>query len=395
MRTSDYDVFVCYGPPGEALAGTLAEGLRRRGFRVFAASAADRRVDGARRLALIEQTPDFLLVLPPESIERLSREEDPVRREVAHAVASRRNVVQVRLPGGISPAGEAALDQLFALRGSQVVSYEAARPAESIALAAHRLSSDGTVEERRIMRRSKRLVWIAGAILLVGVSLQEVPRLIELWSRPTLLAPIPPFAVSWTGVGQRLESGRWVNFPLGPQTPVSVGDRLRVVFLPSADGYAYVVTRNASGDVDVLFPTDTVRGASRVAAGRTYVAPVGSGWLTVDQTSADGSIYLIAGYDPLHNLEELVEQPDATASPAARRQLLESTVSGLLDGRHGATERRGVWTAKLHPIDTTLKWASGPATTDVTLADGRTVTARLAVQPGLISTSVEITLTQR
>jgi hypothetical protein len=112
----------------------------------------------------------------------------------------------------------------------------------------------------------------------------------------------------------------------------------------------------------------------------------------VDDQSAGSSLFLVAGYDPLHNLEELIDEP--AAPPAARRQLLEATVGGLLDGKHGATERR-VWTGKLHPVDRELKWASGPATAAVTLADGRAVRRSLAVQPGLVSTSVEIRLTRR
>jgi hypothetical protein len=395
MSASDADVFICYGPPGEALARSIAEGLRTRGFRVFAANPATAAPPDPARLAFIERMPDFVAVLPPASLASLGDRDNAVGGEVAHAVRSRRNVVLVRSAAEVTEAAERALADLFALRASQTVVYDGQRAAESIATIAHRLSSDGTVDERRLMRRSKMLFWMAGLILLAGIGLQEVPRLLERWSSPRLLAPVPPFAVSWVGVGQRFEAGRWVEFPLGPDTPVSRGDRLRVLFAPSADGHAYVVWRAASGAVAVLFPTDTVRGASRVAAGKLYFAPVGTGWLTIDEPPAEGSLYLIAGYDPLHNLEELIEQPEATSSPAARRQLLDNTVGGLLDGRHGATERRRVWTGTLHPIDPSLKWPAGPQAAATTLADGRVVTGRLAEQPGLISTSVEIKLTTR
>jgi hypothetical protein len=394
MSAPDHDVFICYGPPGAAVARTITEGLAARGFRVFPAKAAPAVRADPGRLALIEATPDFLVLLPPETVESLASDNDAVSAEVRCAVQTRRNIVQVKLPGAVSDAGERSLDDLFALRRSQSVVYEESRRAESIATIAHRLSSDGTVDERRLMRRSKALFWIAGLILLAGIALQEVPRILEEWSRPRLLAPIPPFALSWAGIGQRLEAGRLVMFPLGPETSVSKGDRLRLVFSPSADGHAYVVSRSASGDVAVLFPTDVVRGASLVEAGKLYYAPVGTGWLTVDDESAEGSIYLVAGYDPLHNLEELVEQPDGTSSVSARRQLLDSTIGGLLDGRHGATERR-VWTGKLHPIAPDLPWSRGPATTAVTLADGQDITATLAVQPGLVSTSVELKLHSR
>ena len=395
MAAPEHDVFICYGSPGEALALRIADALRERGFRVFPPEPAPPATHAdLARLAAIDAAPDFIVLLPPASLATLADENDGVSHEVRHAVHARRNIVQVRVAAEAGEDAERALDRLFALRPSQSVLFDDSRARESVAMIAHRLSSDGTVDERRVMRRSKRLFWIAGLILLAGVALQEVPRLLEHWSRPRLLSAIPPFAVSWAGVGQRLEAGRWTEFSVAGDTPVSKGDQLRLVFSPSADGHAYVIFRTGAGDVAVLFPTDTVRGASRVAAGRIYVAPVGTGWLAVDEQSAEGSIYLIAGYDPMHNLEELVEQPDGANTPAARRQLLETTVGALLDGRHGATERR-VWTGKLHPIDRDLKPRQAPATAPVTLSGGRAIVSTLAVQPGLVSASVEIKLHDR
>jgi hypothetical protein len=392
MSRAEYDVFVCYGEEaaGARLAAVLSAGLTRRGFRVF----AEKRRPAAEdlRRSLIEQVPDFVAVLPPATLEALDDEDDPVRAEIAHAFTHRRNVVQVRLKeaDGKDP-GTAAL---FGFQQNPPVTFDEGQPAESIALVAHRLSSDSTVDERRIMRRSKRLFWFAAAILLAGVALQEVPRFLERWSRPRLLDPIAPFTVYWAGIGQRFESGGWREFRLGPNTAVAAGDRARLVFAPSAGGHAYVVLRDAAGEVDVLFPTDAVQGASRVEAGRTYVAPVGTGWLPIEAVGAGTAIYLIAGYDPVHNLEELIERREPAGSAASRGQLLDLTIGGLLDGRHGPAERR-VWTGTLHPIDTQLQPAAGPASVAVTLNDGRAVTRALEAQRGLVSASVEIRLNPR
>jgi hypothetical protein len=391
MASSDRDVFVCYGgQAGSDLAKTISAGLARKGFRVADGSGGAAAAD-AGRLRQIEQTPDFVVVLTPETLEALASEDDPIRAAVSHALAHRRNVVQVRGPGAVSERAEDAAAALFALRNPPVVEYNPARRAESIALIGHRLSSDATVDERRLMRRSKRLFALAGAILLTGVALQEVPRLIERWTRPRLLSPIAPFALYWAGFGLS-GGGDGRTFPVGRQVEMKAGDQLRLVFSPSADGHAYVVSRNVRGDVAVLFPTDAVRGASRVLGGRTYFAPVGSGWLKIEDEASAGTIYLVAGYDPVQNFEELVEEPTATAS--SRRALLDLTMAGLLDGRHGAAERR-VWTGKLHPIDPAIAIGAGPASTEVVLAGGRRVTGALAAQPGLVSSSVEIKIEYR
>jgi hypothetical protein len=76
-----------------------------------------------------------------------------------------------------------------------------------------------------------------------------------------------------------------------------------------------------------------------VRAGILHEAPADGRWFTIDEHAGISAIYLIAGHDPLENLEELAEEADAGPSPAARMELLSSTVAGLLDGRHAAVPR--------------------------------------------------------
>lgn len=389
MAPIDYDVIVCSADHrARELARRAAAALTRRGFRVLLDDGErETAPPDARQLALIAATPDFVLVTMADGGEQAMDER--VRDQVRHAVAHERNVVRFVAPPPPSEAPAATTDNLGLNVRAQSVKYDDERPNESFALLAHHLSSDGTVDERRTMRRAKRFFWAAALILLAGIALQEIPILFERWSRPRLLAPVPPFALNWVAIGQRQAPAGWESFPVTGTTALRPGDQLRVVFSTSADGSAYVISRDVRGNVSVLFPTDTVRGASRVKAGEQHVAPVDGGWLTVDDESAPAAIFLVAGYDPLQNFEELIEEPEATTVPAARRALLESTIAGLLDGRHGAAERR-IWTGKLHPIDPNLPFARVKPTAAVALASGRVTEQRLTVQPGLVSASVEL-----
>ena len=138
------------------------------------------------------------------------------------------------------------------------------------------------------------------------------------------------------------------------------GDRFRVQFSPSAEGYAYVIVRNSRGELSVLFPAATMRGASRVRPHTIYEAPAGPGWFTVDPSAGIDTIYIVGGYDPLENLEEIVEDGEAELSAAARRDLLDSTVQGLADGRHGSVPSK-TWTRSRDPIVRSLPIPAGPA----------------------------------
>lgn len=395
MPPADYDVFLCcHEPSGRADARRLAAVLARRGFRVFLEDRTAGPGPDPRRLRLIGDLPDFVLLLTAGAADALASPGDPVHDETARALGAGRNVVPVLARDAARPSPSRLPSDLSALSATGAIAWDATAEAESAALLAHRLASDGTVDDRRLMRRFKQLLVAAALILVGGVALQEIPAMLERWSRPALLDPVPPFALYWSGFGQRLEGGRWVDFAIANDTAVTGGDQVRLVFGTSADGHAYVVSRNARGEVAVLFPPDAIRGASRVTAGEQYVAPVGGGWLTIDEQAGPDTLFIIAGYDALQNLEELIEEPEATTTAAARRMLLESTVAGLLDGRHGAAERR-VWTGKLHPIDRALASGPGPSSASVTLADGAVSSRAFTAQPGLVSASVEIRLQRR
>jgi hypothetical protein len=393
MASRSYDVFVCsQGPSADALAHSLAEGLRGRGFRVFPSGGGQAGETAGNRPVTIEEVGDFVLVMGPGESAGSPPWDGRASDEVAEALRTRRNVVRLVAAGAEAAAREAS-GSVQGLGVTPKVIFDPSRPNESIALVAHHLSSDSTVDERRTGRRARRLFWAAALILLGGIALQEVPRFLARWSAPRLLAPVPPFALFWTGIGQRPGGGTWSEFPLNETTAVAPGDQLRIVFSTSADGFAYVVARASDGSVSMLFPTDAVRGASRVRAGDQHVAPVDEGWLDVGQQAPVDAIFIIAGYDAQQNLEELLEEPATGSNDAARRTLLDSTLAGLLDGRHGAAERR-VWTGKLHPIDATLPFRVIDSRVSARLSSGATVQRGLAAQPGLASSCVELHFTR-
>lgn len=367
----------------------VAAFLSRQGFKVFfeARDAASRDT----RLRIVEDTPDLVLVLTPGDLEACAKPGDVLREEIAHALAAERNIVplQIGFDARLSPSSLPA--ELAALSRLQPVVHGAGeREASSMAILAHRLSSETGVDDRRVDRRFKRWFIAALSVLVVGFALQTVPLLIKAWTRPKPKPPLAPFALYWAGAGQRLEAGRWAAFTPASGSGVLAGDQIRFVFSPSADGFAYVVARDARGGVSVLFPDDRLAGASRVRAGQTYEAPAGAGWLTVDRAAGADAVYLVAGYDPHQNLEELLERPEMELTPADRRDLLSSTIAALLDGRHAPSDRARTRTSQT--IDRQLTPGPGPATWRVTLADGTPGERRMEMVSGLVSASVEIRL---
>jgi len=377
----------CRQPSGLELAGTVVDDLAGRGFRVFFEPLED---DEAlhRSLRVVEETPDLIVVVTPGALDAGRDPGDPLRRLLAHGLATERNIVPLlaapegelraqELPPGLEP-----LARLLPVSYLEGVGHNAA-----MSTLAHRLSSETGLDDRRVERRFKRWLLGAFAVLLVGFALQTVPLLIKAWTRPRPKPPLAPFALYWAGFGQRVEAGRSISFDPAPGTRVSGGDQLRFVFSPSADGFAYVVARDARGGIAVLFPPEGLAGASRVKAGQVYEAPAGGEWFAVDGRAGLDAVYVVAGYDPYQNLEELVERPEMELTPADRRDLLNSTLSALVDGRHAPSDRARTRTSQT--IDRTLPPAPGPAASHA-LADGGRAERPLKRETGLVSALAEL-----
>jgi hypothetical protein len=368
---------------------TLVAYLTRAGFKVFFERAGGAHTP-SERLHLATSASDFVLFVPPPP-DRVSGADGSWQAEVAAALKTGRNIIRVSWAGD-SVATAAAYPGLEGLAAQQAAVYDQDRLAESLSVIQHCLSTDSIVIDRHEMRRTKRWFLFAGLLVATGFLAQTIPILYREWKKPKVAPPVPPYVLHWSAFAERDVAGSVEEFALVPGAPVKAGDRLRVAFSASADGFAYVVGKDTRGRVWVLFPTEKLKGASRVKAGKTYYAPVDAGWLTVDGDTGLDTLYVFASYDPLQNIEELVEEPETGNDLVNRRSLVEQTVNGLLDGKHYPVGSR-IWIRSTAPIDQSLKPAPGPESFSTVLGNGKTVTHPATVQPGLVNALAEIKLT--
>ena len=392
MTPVEHDVYLCCRDGEDrGMVSAVADGLSRLGFRVVVAGRDPGAANGPGRLAAIEKAPDFVLLSSPASAAPPGGGTDPRAADLAHAFKTRRNIIVLADPAHADPLAAAEPPGRPKLAAWQRVAYDPARSRESIALVGHRLLTSSDVDDRRLMRRVKRAFVALGLVLAIAVASRAVPLAVRWWNRPAAPPPLARFTLYWTAVGQRMQDGQWTALPITDGSAVAGGDRLRLVFSTGSDGYAYVVIRDAQGGVSVLYPGATVRGASRVRAGSVYQVPEDGLWFPVDPQSGLAAIYVFAGHEPLENLEELLEEPESGATPAARLELLTSTLAGLLDGRHAMAQRPFRTRAGREIVDTLIP-APAPALFSSTLSGGSVVTSRPAVQTGLLSTVAEIRL---
>jgi hypothetical protein len=390
MTPTDYDVYLCCRDPSRhGLAQVVSAGLTQRGFRVFVGDRVPGSSPDEPRLQLIGNSTDFVILSTASTSEARGHDPDPLRAEIAHAFNTRRHIVVVSEPGHQDPLTDGRSPALPRLSDWQRITHDPTRSRETVALLAHRLLSSSEVEDRRLMRTARQATLAVGFIFAAVIASFAVPALVAIWNRPAPKPPLPPFTVYWSAFGQRFGDGRWAEFPLSDGSQVVSGDQVRIVFSPSADGFAYVVSQDRRGGISVLYPTYTMSGASHVRAGGVYGIPAGSNWITIDDQPGLDTIYLLAGYDPLENVEELVDESTVDASPQARRELVLSTVAGLIDGRHAAV-RPPIRTRYGNTILSNLPVSRGPLACSAILGNGTVVQRPCAAQQGLVSAVVEL-----
>ena len=102
----NYDVFISYRrDSGAAEARLLQLHLKERHIRCFLdVTELGRGYFDEALLRHIEQTPNFVVILSADSLNRSENDEDWLRKEIAHALATERNVVPLMLPKFEFPA---------------------------------------------------------------------------------------------------------------------------------------------------------------------------------------------------------------------------------------------------------------------------------------------------
>lgn len=98
---ASYDVFISYRREGGAAEARLIQSaLQSRKVRAFLdVTELGRGYFDDALLHSIEQTPNFVVILSPHALDRAESDEDWLRKEIAHALKSERNVVPLIMPG--------------------------------------------------------------------------------------------------------------------------------------------------------------------------------------------------------------------------------------------------------------------------------------------------------
>ena len=111
-----YDIFISYRRTSFDTANLIATKLTMSGYSVFLDIETLRSGMFNQKLyEAIEECNDFILILPPNALDRCVNEEDWVRKEVEHALKLKKNIIPIMLSGFVWPSKNSLPDSISEL----------------------------------------------------------------------------------------------------------------------------------------------------------------------------------------------------------------------------------------------------------------------------------------
>lgn len=114
------------------------------------------------------------------------------------------------------------------------------------------------------------------------------------------------------------------------------GDQFRICLIPNTDCHAYIFIRDSAQELYSLFPSPGIELPNRLEGGMAHWIPeadrqIGTRWFYLDDNPGLETLYLVADYEPIGNVETLLRSVSARQSDAEVTEAL----------RHWAVENGG------------------------------------------------------
>ncbi|MEP6508326.1 MAG: GAF domain-containing protein [Gemmatimonadales bacterium] len=123
-KAESYDIFFSYRREGGSDVARSVQQALKSEYNIFL--DVDRMPSGhfdASLLEMIETSPNFVVFLSPGSLDRCNTPGDWLRREISHAIATKRNIVPVVLPGFSFPDPQGLAEEMSDVARHDAVEY--------------------------------------------------------------------------------------------------------------------------------------------------------------------------------------------------------------------------------------------------------------------------------
>jgi hypothetical protein len=112
---------------------------------------------------------------------------------------------------------------------------------------------------------------------------------------------------------------------VSPNHEFKSGDRVKLVYTPSIDGFVYWMTKGTSGDIKLIFPSERTGMDNKVERNREYTIPI-KGTLKFDDKAGKEELLCVLSPTALPDLDSAVAA--VSKSPTAKEECKDDAASG-------------------------------------------------------------------
>ena len=262
-------------------------------------------------LKRIEKTPDFVLILSPNSLDRCKNSEDWLAKEIGHAIQTKRNIIPIISKDFKFPEAEKLPEKISSIPQYQCAIYDHLYSDESINRLYSMLDSG----------KKRRIKWIL-LILIILISLISLGYFgIKNWLLKNQNTAADPgktvsaikersFSYSLMVQKYRNEKPFQEPFMIAREIIFESDYRVRLVVTTPQPGYFYILNegpseRNGLKDFNILFPSTTANnGSALLSAGQQIQIPENS-WFVFDKEAGIEKLWMIWAENSVSELEEV------------------------------------------------------------------------------------------
>ncbi|MBI3830855.1 MAG: protein kinase [Planctomycetes bacterium] len=129
---------------------------------------------------------------------------------------------------------------------------------------------------------------------------------------------LAPLELRWTATAYRKTGSSGEVLDLLKSPALRAGDVWQLRLVPAQECYLYVVEIDAQGSVTQYFPASSELRAARVQAGKELHVPADAPWNAADPAHGLETLYVVASYEPMGNVGQLLKSLKQQASHGAK-----------------------------------------------------------------------------
>ena len=174
----------------------------------------------------------------------------------------------------------------------------------------------------------------AGTGKVVSVSSVKIKKDDDIAELFEPLVPATPLQLESALLVQRKTDKGYDGVMVKEGDTLYTNDNFKLFIRTNEDCYIYALMFSSNGKVEKIFPLESINMSNRIQGKQDYFVPLGSDWYFLDENTGTETIFIIASYEPMRDIDKLLMDME-NASAEAQAEEARKAEENLNVGTRG------------------------------------------------------------